>query len=267
MIENKINCTVGILTFNSEKTLKATLDSVKNFAEIIICDGGSTDETLPVSRAYGAKIIVQSPEFKGEGNRVIDFSGVRNQMLAVASYKWFFTLDSDELVTPELEKEIANLISNNHSPSAFWIYRKYTIDEKIIDCAATYPARQMRFFHRGAVNGFIKTIHEKIEVKPDMPVLKLKHFMLVPFNPDPAFHREKWRHYIELEAVRRGRISLWGWLGVCFENLKISSLYAFRYFRNLFFCKGKHMPWRLEWERHMYHINICKRFWRLVWKS
>ena len=267
MPDNKINCTVGILTFNSEATIKAALESVKNFKEIIVCDGGSIDETLPLARAYGAKVIVQSPKFKNDDNKIIDFAGVRNQMLLVASSPWFFFLDSDELMSPALETEIDSIISDDHPASAFWVPRKYTLEGKAVDCAATYPTKQMRFFHRDAVTGFIKTIHERIEVKPGAPILDLKNFMLVPFNSDPLFHRRKWQHYIELEVVRVGKVSLFKWSSICVENLKISILYAFRYLRNLLFCRGRRMPWRLEWERHKYHFDTCRRFWRLIWKS
>ncbi|MEK7575035.1 MAG: glycosyltransferase family 2 protein [Patescibacteria group bacterium] len=267
MNDHKIQCSVGILTFNNGATLKSALDSVKNFAEIIVCDGGSTDDTLSLARAFGAKVIVQAPEFKGEGNRIIDFSGVRNQMLSLASYQWFFSLDSDELVTPVLEREIKSIISTGHPAAVFWVPRRYVLSGEVVDCAATYPTKQMRFFHRDAVNGFIKTIHERIDVKQGYPIFNIINFMLVPTNPDPSFHRRKWAHYIELEVERRGTISFFGWLAVCAENFKISALYIFRYVRNLFFCRGKKMPWALEWERHVYHLNICRKFWKLVWRS
>ncbi|MCR4311235.1 MAG: glycosyltransferase [Candidatus Taylorbacteria bacterium] len=267
MTEHKIKCTVGILTFNSDTTIKATLESVRHFAEIVVCDGGSTDETLSLARAYGAKVIVQAPEYKGEGNKLVDFSGVRNQMLSVASHPWFFSLDSDELMTPSLEAEIETCITSRQKPTAFWVPRKYMLDDEVVLCASTYPTQQMRFFHCEAVKTFIKTIHEKIEVKPNAPVETLENFMLVPMNPDPMFHRAKWQHYIELEAKRRRRISLWEWVLVCVENAKISSLYFFRFVRNLFLCRGKRIPWKLEWERHVYHLQICKRFWRLIWRA
>lgn len=263
MSNNKINCTVGILTFNSAETLRSTLESAKNFAEIIICDGGSTDETLPLARAYGAKVLSQDPKFKDDNNKIIDFSGVRNQMLEASSHPWFFYLDSDELLTESLVSEISKIISSDHPASAFWVPRKYTLSGELIECAATYPTMQMRFFHRDAVTGFIKTIHERISVRSGAPVLRLRNFMLVPTNPDPAFHRVKWNHYIDLEVVRRGKISFFGWISSTLENAKISALYLYRYSRNLIFCRGKKMPWRLEWERHIYHINILRRFWRL----
>lgn len=264
---HKIPCTVGILTFNSSLTLKAALESIINFSEVIVCDGGSTDETLSLARAYGARVIVQSPEFKGKDNKIIDFSGVRNQMLSAASHKWFFSLDSDEIMTSALQDEIEALVSSDHPAAVFWVPRKYTLDGEIVECAATYPTRQMRFFHLDAVKGFMKTIHERISVKAGASVSHLGNFMLVPLNPNPAFHRDKWKHYIELEVVRRGKISLWGWGLSCAENFKISVLYLLRYVGNLFFCRGKRLPWSLEWERHMYHVNTCRRFWRMLWKK
>lgn len=264
MNNRKIQCSVGILTFNNAATLKLALESVKNFAEIIVCDGGSTDDTLSLARAFGAKVIVQAPQFKGEDNRVIDFSGVRNQLIESASYPWFFSLDSDEIMTSGLEEEINSIIVSGHLASAFWVPRKYMLDGEIVDCAATYPTKQMRFFHRDAVSGFIKTIHERVKVRPGIAILSLRNYMNVPINPDSSFHRRKWAHYIDLELIRCGHVSFWRWLYMCFENGKISILYLWRYFRNLFFCRGKKMPWSLEWERHRYHFDSCRRFfpWR-----
>jgi hypothetical protein len=88
--------------------------------------------------------------------------------------------------------------------------------------------------------------------------------MLVPVSPDPRVWREKWKHYIELEVSRRGKISFTDWLLVCAENCKVSGLYLFRYGRNLIFCSGTKMPWPLEWERHVYHWNLCRALWRGV---
>jgi len=52
---------VNIPTFNSEKTLAKTLDTVKNQTykniEIIIVDGDSKDKTLEISKKYGAKVV------------------------------------------------------------------------------------------------------------------------------------------------------------------------------------------------------------------
>ena len=57
--KEKINCSIGILTLNCGDTLERCLKSLKDFREIIICDGNSTDNTLEIAKRYGAKIIKQ----------------------------------------------------------------------------------------------------------------------------------------------------------------------------------------------------------------
>lgn len=262
MVNNeKIPCTVAVLTHNSEKMLKAALESVKDFAEIIVCDGTSTDRTLDIARAYGARVLPQDPAFKDKEGRIADFAAVRNQTLYAATYDWFFYLDSDELMTPELVSEIKGFIAKSE-PKAVWVDRKYQLEGKTVERAATYPTRQMRFFHKSAVTGFIKPIHERINPKPGAVIKKTKNFMLVPISPDPLVWREKWKHYIALEVARRGKISFCQWLLVCLENLKISLLYLIRYLFLVAPSRGTKMPWALEWERHVYHWSLCTALWK-----
>ncbi len=264
MNKEKISCSVGILSFNSERGIRKALESVKDFAEIIICDGGSTDKTTEIAKEFECKIIFQDQKFKYENNRIRDFSGVRNQMLEASNYLWFFYVDSDESLTNEVVSEVREIIEKNTSPSLYWVPRKYVIDGKIIDCASTYPSKQMRFFHREAGDKFIKTIHERIDPKPDYPVLSLKNFMLVPQSGNVEEIRKKWDYYVNLECERRPKISFMDWLKVCLENLKISLLFAFRSLRNIFFCRGSKMLFALEWERHRYHFNLCKNLFKNI---
>ena len=57
---------VGLITFNEEKNIARTLDSVLEIAnEIIIVDSGSTDRTLEITRKYSASVF--SEEWKGYG--------------------------------------------------------------------------------------------------------------------------------------------------------------------------------------------------------
>jgi glycosyltransferase involved in cell wall biosynthesis len=260
----KIQCSVGILTFNSAESLSRTLDSVKDFEEIIICDGGSTDDTLDIARKYGCKIIFQDPKFKREDGKIKDFGGVRNQTLDASSHKWFFYVDSDELLSGELIEEIRSTVLNSKGPTAFWIPRKYVVNGLVIDCATTYPSKQMRLFHRDGVNRFIKTIHERIEVKEGTAVSQLSNVMLIPMTTDIKAIQKKWDYYIDLEEERVGKITVWFWFRSCFQNFKISTLYLLRLIKIQFFCQGNKMPFTLEMQRHVYHINMCKRFFKML---
>ncbi|MFA6339071.1 MAG: glycosyltransferase family 2 protein [Candidatus Paceibacterota bacterium] len=263
--ESKINCTVGILTFNSDKVLRRALESVKEFNEIIICDGGSNDETLNIARAYGCKIIFQNPDFKKESGRIKNFGGVRNQMLDASTNDWYLYLDSDEYIGEDLKEEIRDIIENN-IPAVYWMSRKYVVSGKIIDCATTYPNRQVRFFNKKSTNRFIKEIHERIETKSDALILNLKNCMYVPMDVTKEEVRKKWNYYIDLECERRGDLSFFQWLWTCLNNSKISLLFFYRLLRNAIFCKGNKMPLWFEMERHIYHLNICKRFFKKITK-
>ncbi len=82
--------TVAILTKNNETTLKATLDSVASFPEVLILDTGSTDRTLEIAKQYPNVSIHQHP-FTGFGH-------LRNVAAVLAKHDWILALDSDEVL-------------------------------------------------------------------------------------------------------------------------------------------------------------------------
>lgn len=92
--ENNIKISAVINTYNSSKTLRATLESVKSLDEIVICDMYSTDDTLEIAKEYGAKIVM----FENCGF----VEPARNFALSAASNDWCFVLDSDEVAPAKL---------------------------------------------------------------------------------------------------------------------------------------------------------------------
>lgn len=261
-VQEKIPCSVCILTRNSAATLERALQSVKDFSEIVVCDGGSTDETRSIAQRHGARIVEQALEFLGPDGRVRDFSGVRNQLLDAAREEWVLHLDSDEYIDAPLVASITRAVHGG--PAGYFLERIYVLDGKVIDCASTYPNRQMRFFSKQAAFRFIKEVHERIELRPGAPVrVLLGGHLFVPLEKDAKLRRERWRRYIAIEVSRRGTLSCRAWLRILFHHAGVSLLYFARTFRNLF-CSGNRMPLSHEWERHWYHLRLVRELARTI---
>jgi len=77
---------------NEEKLLARCLASVKGLvSEIIICDTGSTDKSIEIARAHGAKVLRDPWQD--------DFSRPRNIAIAQATKDYILILDPDEVIS------------------------------------------------------------------------------------------------------------------------------------------------------------------------
>src|SRR5207249_10612280 len=85
--------TVVIPTLNEAWQIAEALASLRWADEVIIADGGSTDATVAIARAHGARVIeVKGPTIAAQRNAAI--AAARNQRL--------LALDADQRVTAAL---------------------------------------------------------------------------------------------------------------------------------------------------------------------
>jgi glycosyltransferase involved in cell wall biosynthesis len=90
---------VVLATRNEEENIARCLTSVKSIAdEIIVVDESSTDKTREIAEKFGAKVIT-------EPHHAI-FHITKQKALDMARGEWILQLDADEVVTPQLAKEI-----------------------------------------------------------------------------------------------------------------------------------------------------------------
>jgi len=196
----KISVTIGILTYNSGKTLARCLESVKDFRDILIADGGSTDDTLEIAKRYGARIITQSQE----GKPITDFSLERNRLLDEAQEDWFFYVDSDETVSLELVQAMQKAIEAGE----FKVFRvRYVVTSA--DFSVKYrtivPYYQPRFFSTKIGARFTNKVHERIMWdKSKHPVGTIDAPWYVPLDVQLDFriYREKVDHRLPLLVER-----------------------------------------------------------------
>ncbi|MCW5767563.1 MAG: glycosyltransferase family 2 protein [Phycisphaeraceae bacterium] len=147
---------VAIVCRNNAPTIGRTLDSVRGLAsEIVAVDSGSTDQTIPMLEAAGARII-RSPWL----------GHVRTKQLALESctHPWILSLDSDESVEPELARAIDAALTRN-DPTV----RGYELNRKIFYAGRflqhTYqPEWRLRLVRRGAAAWGGLDPHDKLSL-------------------------------------------------------------------------------------------------------
>lgn len=84
--------TLIVITHNEAANIGRCLDSVPFAAEKVVVDSGSTDDTVAVARAHGARVVHQG---------WLGFGAQRNFATTQASHDWILVLDADEYLEPE----------------------------------------------------------------------------------------------------------------------------------------------------------------------
>jgi glycosyltransferase involved in cell wall biosynthesis len=102
-----------IRTRNEQRMISDVVAAALTVADdVLVVDSGSTDGTLSLARAAGARVIHQAWLGNGRQKRFAE-----EQCL----HDWLLDLDADELVTPELAAEIRTLFDKGEP--TFGIYR------------------------------------------------------------------------------------------------------------------------------------------------
>jgi len=267
MTKGKILCSVQILTLNSGKTLKRCLESVKDFAEIIICDGNSTDNTLDIAKEYGCKVVKQE-ETEKKNIKIKNFSRVRNKCLKAATYDWFFYIDSDDMASPELVEEIRNIVKRNKPPYIYEVPVKVILNGRVVEHYSSYPGRERRFFNRKTNAYFIKPVHERIEFDSEKyEVGRLKSCWYRIWDKDyinNIWHNIQMKH-IHLAVASFENKSLYHDLRwAVFDNILRSAKVIIKALRNwLFFGFKKSMPPKIEIIKALYYWRLMLRIIKL----
>ncbi len=145
--------TVTILTKNNEETLGSVLESVCSFDEVILLDTGSTDTTLELAQIYPNVKVFKSP--------FIGFGPLHNLAAQYASHDWILSLDSDEVLTPELAEEILAVKLDPQKVYSFPFDNYF--NGKHIKWCGWYPDRHIRLYNKTATSFTDDQVHEKVK--------------------------------------------------------------------------------------------------------
>ncbi len=151
----KTSISVTILTKNSQKYLVEVLSALQGFAEIVVCDTGSHDHTMDIARQFPNVTVFERP-FNG-------FGPTHNLASSLAQHDWILSIDSDEIVTPALAKEIQSLFLIRGCVYSFPRHNEYR--GKWIRWCGWHPDRQIRLYHRQDTRFTDAQVHEAIDAR------------------------------------------------------------------------------------------------------
>jgi glycosyltransferase involved in cell wall biosynthesis len=128
---------------NEAVNLPRCLAAVRWAAEIWVVDSASTDASVAIAEAQGAKVVQFSfngiwPKKKNWALETLPFA-----------HEWVFILDADEVMPPEAEAEFRALIAaDGQGQAGFWINRRFMFMGQWLR-HAYYPNWNLRLFkHR-----------------------------------------------------------------------------------------------------------------------
>ena len=182
---------VLILTLNEETNLPACLESVNWCDDVVVFDSFSSDRTVKIARAAGAR-VVQRP-FDNERDH-------RAASLKVAfKHPWVYNPDADEITTPELRDEMQAVVRDvTRVETAYRVRFKTMFMGRWLRYSSMYPTWVVRLFRPEAIV-FERTINLRYVVKGAEGRLH-SHFLHYTFNNGLNKWFEKHNRYSWQEA-------------------------------------------------------------------
>jgi len=165
-----------IITLNEEKGIADCLECLSWADEIVVLDSVSSDRTVEIAKRYTDKVFVE--DWHGQGAH-------KNQAAELAQGPWIFSIDADERVSPELAKEIQEVVKRP-SAAAYKVRRKNLYRGQWIRHGGWWPDWVTRLYRKQDVRFNNRVIHESLIV--DGPIGKLKEpLMHYSFNSAKEF--------------------------------------------------------------------------------
>jgi glycosyltransferase involved in cell wall biosynthesis len=159
-----------IIVKNEARDLPGCLESLKGVADqVIVVDDNSSDNTVILAKEWGAKIY----------SRQLDGYGTQKQFaLNQCTGEWVLSIDADERLTPDLSKEIKDIIGRAEGPDGYYVSRKMYFLGHRLRFGGVGKDWVLRFFKRAKGRYLPKEIHEQVTIDGSVARLKgsMDHF-------------------------------------------------------------------------------------------
>ncbi|EGT4385418.1 glycosyltransferase family 2 protein [Cronobacter malonaticus] len=185
---------VVMIAKNAAVLLPDCLASVAWADEIVVLDSGSSDDTVAVASAAGAKVFTES-DWQGYGIQ-------RQRAQQYASGDYILMIDTDERVTPELAQAIRQVLENPDPQTVYSIARRNLFLGRFMRHSGWYPDRVTRLYARERYRYNDNQVHESLNA-PGARVATLSGDLLHLTCRDFASFQRKQLHYATAWAQER----------------------------------------------------------------
>lgn len=188
---------VIIITRNEEKNIGRCIDSVRPVAdEVLVLDSMSTDRTVDIAAALGARCYRRA--FTGYGEQ-------KNTAMYLSTNRHVLFLDADEYLSPELRDSIRREKERGFPSDGYSMKRLSRYCGRWIRHSGWYPDRKLRLLRRGNGAWTNDLVHERLEPKPHALIGALRGDLLhIPYA-DQEDHVAKIDRYSTLAAMQMQR--------------------------------------------------------------
>ena len=188
-----MSVSIFIQTLNEEQNLPGCLKALQFSDDIVVLDSWSTDGTEKVARSAGARFFQR--KYNGRA---------ANQNWAMENidfkYPWVYYSDADEIVTPELAREIVNIVQQKDRPEVLFRVRfKNMFMDRWIKRSSLYPTWVSRLFRPGKVRW--ERGANPITIVDGLEGRLEEHFLHYSFSKGIEVWLDKHRKYAAYEAV------------------------------------------------------------------
>jgi glycosyltransferase involved in cell wall biosynthesis len=182
-----------LITLNAASVIEDCLTSIQFADEIIVVDSGSTDGTIDMAEAAGAKVVQQA---------WLGFGPQKQFAVEQAQFDWVLCIDADERVSPALRDSIIGFLGTaataQHSVARFARCNRFL--GRYLRHGEGYPDWNTRLFHRAYARWAAVPVHEYVETT--QAITTLAGDLLHHSQESLAAYIGKQNRYTSIQAER-----------------------------------------------------------------
>lgn len=181
--------TVTIITLDEAEHIGAAIDSASWADEVVVVDAGSSDDTVAIARARGARTAIRP--WTG-------YVDQKNHAASLATHDWIFSIDADERTSAQLGEEVRAMLGGEPAYAAYRVPRVTFHLGRWLRTTDFYPDYQVRLYDRRRARWQGRYVHESVraDTPPGQLTQEIQHYSY----SDLRDHLDRMNRYSTLAA-------------------------------------------------------------------